>query len=54
MKNFDFKIADTGHFIGLTNFVTKKDYTDFFNRYLLGTEWPKERFGRATPGRRTS
>jgi len=42
VKNFYFKSAETRHFIGLTNFITKKDYTDFFNRYLLGTEWPKK------------
>ncbi len=41
LKSFYFKPAETRHFIGLTNFVTKKDYTDWFNRYLLGTEWPK-------------
>lgn len=42
LKNINFKLAETRHFIGLTNFATKKDYTDWFNRYLLGTEWPKE------------
>jgi len=41
LKSFDFKYAETRHFIGLTNFVTKKDYTEWFNKYLLGTEWPK-------------
>jgi hypothetical protein len=41
LKSFYFKPAETRHFIGLTNFVTKKDYTDWFNRYLLGTDWPK-------------
>ena len=42
VKNFNFKTAETRHFIGLTNFITKKDYTPFFDRYLLGTEWPKD------------
>lgn len=42
LKSFNFKYAETRHFVGLTNFVTKKDYGDFFNRYLYGTEWPKE------------
>ncbi len=42
LRNFNFKIAQTRHFIGMTNFIAKKDYTDFFNRYLLGTEWPKD------------
>jgi len=41
LKSFDFKVAETRHFIGLTNFVTKKDYTEWFGRYLLGAEWPK-------------
>jgi hypothetical protein len=41
LKSFYFKPASTKNFIELTNFATKKDYTDFFNRYLLGTEWPK-------------
>ena len=42
LKNINFKLAETRHFIGLTNFAAKKDYTEWFNRYLLGTEWPKE------------
>jgi hypothetical protein len=41
IKSFAFKPAGTKDFIELTNFVTKKDYTEWFNRYLLGTEWPK-------------
>jgi len=41
LKNVNFKLAETRHFVGLTNFITKKDYTDWFNRYLFGTEWPK-------------
>ncbi len=40
LKNFQFKCAETRHFIGLTNFVTKKDYTSWFDQYLLGTAWP--------------
>ena len=41
LKSFRFKTAETRHFIGLTGFVTKKDHTAFFDRYLFGTEWPK-------------
>jgi hypothetical protein len=41
LKNLNFKLAETRHFIGITNYVAKKDYTDWFNRYLLGTQWPK-------------
>ena len=40
LKNFNFKCAEKRHFMGLTNFVTKKDYTPWFNQYLLGTAWP--------------
>jgi Peptidase family M1 domain len=42
LKTFNFRYAETRDFIGLTNFVAKKDYTPWFNRYLLGTDWPKE------------
>jgi hypothetical protein len=41
LRSFAFKPATTQNFIGLTNFVSKKDHTDWFNRYLFGTEWPK-------------
>lgn len=41
ITNFNFKYADTGQFIALTNFVTKKDCTEWFNRYLFGIENPK-------------
>ncbi|MBI4917044.1 MAG: hypothetical protein HY825_14475 [Acidobacteria bacterium] len=41
LRSFPFQPASTRNFIDLTNFATKKDYTDFFNRYLLGTESPK-------------
>ncbi|MGE5236184.1 MAG: M1 family metallopeptidase [Acidobacteriota bacterium] len=40
LKNFHFKYGETRHVIGLTNFITKKDYTPWFDRYLFGTEWP--------------
>ena len=41
VTNFRFKSGETRHFIGVTNFVAKKEMTPFFDRYLLGTEWPK-------------
>ena len=41
VKSFYFKPATTRNFIDLTNFVTKKDNTAWFDRYLFGTEWPK-------------
>ena len=41
VTNSRFKPGETRHFIGVTNFVTKKEMTPFFERYLLGTEWPK-------------
>lgn len=40
LHSFDFKLAQTRHFIGLTNFVTKKDMTPFFDDYLMGTKTP--------------
>lgn len=42
LKSFNFKCAETRHVIGLTNFVTKKDWQPFFDRYLFGTEWPED------------
>ena len=42
LKNFYFKNGETRQFIALTNFAAKKDYTEFFNRFLFGTEWPKK------------
>ncbi|MFZ5786291.1 MAG: M1 family metallopeptidase [Acidobacteriota bacterium] len=41
LKNFEWRFGETRHFIGLTNFITKKDYTDWFDRYLFGTESPE-------------
>jgi hypothetical protein len=42
LKSFNFKYGETRHIIGLINFVTKKDYQPFFDRYVFGTEWPKD------------
>jgi hypothetical protein len=33
-------IATTKDVIAITNLVTKKDYKPWFERYLLGSEWP--------------
>jgi Peptidase family M1 domain len=40
VESFGFKVAQTRDFIDITNFITKKDYTAWFDRYLLGTQWP--------------
>jgi hypothetical protein len=42
LKSFPFQPASTKQFIALTNYVTKKDYGPWFDRYMLGTEWPKQ------------
>ena len=42
LRSFDFRYAETRHFLGITDFVTKKDWRPFFDRFLLGTEWPAE------------
>ncbi len=41
LKNFEWRFGETRHFIGLTSFITKKDYTEWFDRYLFGTETPE-------------
>lgn len=41
LKSFPFQPASTKQFVALTNFVAKKDYGPWFERYVLGTEWPK-------------
>jgi aminopeptidase N len=38
--SFKGKTASTSTVEGLLEFLTKKDYTDFFNRYVWGTEMP--------------
>jgi hypothetical protein len=38
--SFKGKTASTSTVEGLLEFLTKKDYTDFFNRYCWGTEMP--------------
>jgi hypothetical protein len=40
LRNFEWRFGETRHFVGLTNFVTKRDYTAWFDRYLFGTETP--------------
>lgn len=48
VRSFDFRFAETQHFLGITDFVTKKEMRPFFDRYLLGTEWPAETRGGAS------
>jgi len=40
VSNFQFKYAQTRHFIGISSFVAKRDLKPFFDRYLMGTEKP--------------
>jgi hypothetical protein len=40
LSSFPMKDATTKDVIAITNLVTKKDYGPWFDRYLLGTEWP--------------
>ncbi len=40
-KTFRFKFGTTNDVAGLLQFVTKKDYNDFVNRYFWSTEMPK-------------
>jgi hypothetical protein len=40
LHTYSFKVAQTRNFIALTNYIAKKDYTEWFDRYLLGTDWP--------------
>ena len=40
LSSFPMKDATTKDVIAITNLVTKKDYGPWFERYLLGTEWP--------------
>ena len=37
------KDVSTRDVVGLTNFITKKDYAPWFERYMLGSEWPPEK-----------
>jgi hypothetical protein len=39
--NFKGKFGSTEDVIGLLNFITKKDFNPFFNRFYWGTEMPK-------------
>jgi hypothetical protein len=40
-RSFHGKSAYTRDLIGITNFITKKDFTPFFERYVIGTELPE-------------
>jgi hypothetical protein len=40
LSSFPMKDATTKDAIAITNLVTKKDYKPWFERYLLGSEWP--------------
>jgi aminopeptidase N len=40
VSSFPMKDATTKDVIAITNLVTKKDYGPWFERYLLGPEWP--------------
>lgn len=42
-RSFRGQPAYTKDFIGITNFILKKDMTAFFDKYLLGTELPEEK-----------
>jgi hypothetical protein len=41
-KSFAWKFGTTKHLAGLLQFLTKKDYMPFFQKYYWGTEMPKE------------
>ena len=41
-KSFAWKFGTTKHIAGLLQFLTKKDYMPFFEKYYWGTEMPKE------------
>ncbi len=41
LRSFDAKPAGTEEFLGLVNFVTKKDYRPWFEKYIYGAEIPK-------------
>lgn len=41
LKNFADKPAQTKHVIGITSVVAKKDFGPWFERFLLGPEFPK-------------
>lgn len=49
LRSLEFRYAETQHFLGITDFVTKKDMWPFFDRFLLPTEWPAE--GKSGGGR---
>ena len=40
-KSFRWKFGTTNDVVGLLQFMTKKDYSDYFNRYFWGTEMPQ-------------
>lgn len=43
VRSFEFRQAQTQHFLGITDYVTQQQWRPWFDRYLLGTEWPAER-----------
>lgn len=43
LRSFPMKDVSTRDVVGLTNFITKKDYAPWFERYMLGSEWPPEK-----------
>ncbi len=43
MRSFKLSQAQAQHFLGITDYVTRQQWRPWFDRYLLGTEWPAER-----------
>jgi aminopeptidase N len=43
LSSFPMKDASTRDAIAITSLVTKKDYGPWFERYVLGTEWPTDK-----------
>ena len=43
LSSFPMKDATTADVIAITGLVTKKDYRPWFERYILGSEWPPEK-----------
>ncbi len=42
VRSFEFRYAGTCHFLGITDFIPKKEMRPCFDRFLLGTEWPAQ------------
>jgi hypothetical protein len=47
VSSFQFKDATTADVIAITKLVAKKDYGPWFERYLLGSEWPSPEKGKS-------